>query len=116
MPHGEHVSGLLFVAFMFIGLGVGLAFDMPGPGVLIGMGGGFLTMGLVRVRGVQPVEISPVKVSKRLGSCFAVVVGVLFLAVGTLMLTHSAHLVYPYLPVIAFVLIGLGFIAWAIWG
>ena len=47
--------GLLFPASMFVGLGIGLALGGPGPGVLLGMGVGFLLMGLVRRR-VEPVK------------------------------------------------------------
>jgi hypothetical protein len=41
-------TGLLFVAFMFLGVGLGLAVNNPGAGTLIGMGVGFLAMFLAK--------------------------------------------------------------------
>jgi hypothetical protein len=38
----KHVGELLFVAGLFIGLGIGMLYNQVAPGVLIGMGCGFI--------------------------------------------------------------------------
>jgi hypothetical protein len=42
-------SGLFVPAGLFIGMGIGWAFDYLVQGLLIGLGGGFLAMALVRL-------------------------------------------------------------------
>ena len=42
-------TGLAIPAGLFIGLGVGLLVDQTAAGVLLGLGGGFLVMGILRV-------------------------------------------------------------------
>lgn len=39
------MGGTVFVGCTLIGLGIGLLFGQPGPGVLIGIGVGFVLMG-----------------------------------------------------------------------
>ena len=41
------IAGLVFVGSMFVGLGLGLYFHMTVIGLFIGMGVGFLGMGIV---------------------------------------------------------------------
>ncbi len=43
----KSLGGFLFVACMFIGMGIGMVFNSPGIGCLIGMGIGFIVMGLL---------------------------------------------------------------------
>lgn len=43
-------GSLLYVGCMFIGLGVGLYFNAVAPGVLIGMGVGFLVWGILQLK------------------------------------------------------------------
>lgn len=52
----RHVPGLLFVACLFIGGGIGLAFGRPEVGGAIGMGVGFLVMALVALRRTAPSQ------------------------------------------------------------
>lgn len=47
--NGSSVSGLFFVGCMFIGVGMGFFFGNIPVGALIGMGIGFLVMGIIRV-------------------------------------------------------------------
>ena len=54
----RHFSGLVFVACMFIGAGLGLIFGRPDVGGALGMGVGFLLMGLIRVKGVKPTPLT----------------------------------------------------------
>ncbi len=43
---GEGSSGLVFVAFMFIGMGIGYLLGNTAAGLFVGMGIGFLAMAL----------------------------------------------------------------------
>jgi hypothetical protein len=47
--NSSSISGLFFVGCMFIGVGMGFFFGNIPVGALIGMGVGFLVMGIVRV-------------------------------------------------------------------
>lgn len=47
--NGSSVSGLFFVGCMFIGVGMGFFFGNITVGALVGMGVGFLVMGIIRV-------------------------------------------------------------------
>jgi len=38
----NHIAGYIFVGFMFIGMGLGAAFDRVGEGMFVGMGLGFI--------------------------------------------------------------------------
>ncbi len=42
-------SGLLLPGFMFIGIGTGLLFNVPQIGLFIGMGVGFISVGLIKL-------------------------------------------------------------------
>lgn len=44
---GSSIGGVLFVGFMFVGAGIGMIFDQVAIGGAIGMGLGFIVMGLV---------------------------------------------------------------------
>lgn len=47
--------GFLFVAFMFVGMGIGLLFDNVAPGLFVGMGLGFLAMAVADALIKEPV-------------------------------------------------------------
>lgn len=42
-------ASLLLPGFMFIGMGLGILFNAPQIGLFIGMGVGFVTIGLIKV-------------------------------------------------------------------
>lgn len=48
--NGHNIGGLVFVALMFIGAGIGLLFGRPDAGGAIGMGLGFLAMAYLRAK------------------------------------------------------------------
>ncbi|MCE4617156.1 MAG: hypothetical protein F7C32_01030 [Desulfurococcales archaeon] len=43
-------DGLVFVAFLFIGMGLGMLVNRVDAGTLLGMGAGFLSMALLRMK------------------------------------------------------------------
>ena len=99
------LRGLLFPASMFFGLGIGLAFGNPGVGVLIGMGAGFLLMGLVRTK-VEPVEV---KIPSSIFGYFLMLLGIALVITGTGLIWYI-NLLYPYIAGVFIALFGLGFI------
>ena len=55
----EHgFGGLAFVACMFIGAGIGLLFGRPDVDGCIGMGVGFLAMGIIHTKKIKPTPVS----------------------------------------------------------
>jgi hypothetical protein len=53
----EHeFAGLAFVACMFIGAGIGLAFDRPDVGGCIGMGIGFLAIAIIHTKKLNQLQ------------------------------------------------------------
>ncbi|MEM2194579.1 MAG: hypothetical protein QW534_09150 [Candidatus Methanomethylicia archaeon] len=112
----EEFSGLLFVSLMFIGAGIGLLLGRPDVGGAIGMGVGFLLMGIVRikVKEVKPLEVT---VSKYFGVTILVLIGVSFILAGILLYTRIEmvrEILLPYLGGTIIVVIGLFFILKAI--
>jgi len=97
-------AGLIFVACMFIGAGIGLIFGRPDAGGAIGMGFGFLLMALIRERNVTvtPLTISLPRTFVQLS---LVVVGTLIMVCGFFLL-YRPELIYPYLAGIGTVIVG----------
>jgi peptidoglycan/LPS O-acetylase OafA/YrhL len=102
----EHgIGGLIFVACMFIGAGIGLLFKRPDVGGAIGMGIGFLLLAIVRTK-VAPVEV---KVPSTSSGYLLILIGAA-LVVGGLGTIYFPHAIYPYLPGALAVLLGVGFL------
>ncbi|RLI05467.1 hypothetical protein DRO26_02115 [Candidatus Bathyarchaeota archaeon] len=101
----HHFSGLVFVACMFIGAGVGLAFARPEVGGTIGMGVGFLLMGLIRIKGVKPAPVT-LSLPKSFGNIFLTFLGVIVILAGLCTLFYPSFL-YPYLVGFGLVVLGL---------
>jgi len=99
------LQGLLFPASMFFGLGIGLAFGNPGVGVLIGMGAGFLLMGLVRTK-AEPVKI---RIPSSIFGYFLILLGIALVITGTGLIWYL-KLLYPYIAGVFIALFGVGFI------
>jgi len=108
-------GGLAFVAFMFIGAGIGLLFRRPDAGGCIGMGIGFLAMGFIRVKNVKPSPIA-FGLPANFGHIMLSVLGLIIIAVG-LGLLFNTNFLYPYVIGIGIVIIGVfilisGLIKW----
>jgi peptidoglycan/LPS O-acetylase OafA/YrhL len=95
----------MFVACMFIGAGIGLVFRRPDVGGAIGMGVGFLLMGLVRTR-VEPAEV---RIPSSVSGYLIIVLGVAFI-VGGIGVVYFPHVIYPYLGGALAILLGIGFL------
>jgi len=44
----ENISWYIFIGFMFIGIGIGSAFDQEGVGTMVGMGVGFIASAIYK--------------------------------------------------------------------
>ena len=55
-PKSKDFMGFLFVAFMFLGLGIGILIDEVAPALFVGMGLGFLSMAILDAIIKEPVE------------------------------------------------------------
>ena len=97
----EIIGGLLFIACMFIGAGIGMLFGHTAPGGAIGMGVGFLLMALIKQK-KTPVEFSP---PRTIPSVILFAIGIIIIAVGICLLI-SPELLYPYLASFALIVIG----------
>jgi len=100
----RHLAGSVFVACMFIGAGIGLIFDRPDVGGAIGMGVGFLLMGLIKARGVEAQPIT-IDLPRTLSSALMVMLGVLVIAIGGVILLKPEWL-YPYVVAMAAMALG----------
>jgi len=89
------IGGLVFVACMFIGAGIGLIFGRPDAGGAIGMGFGFLLMGLIREKNITVAPLT-INLPKTLGQVFLSVVGILIMVCGFFLL-YRPELLYPYI-------------------
>ncbi len=89
----RHIAGLVFVACMFIGAGIGLIFGRPDVGGAIGMGVGFLMMVILRGKEIGRVEMS---IPRTIPSIALVVIGTLIIVAG-LALILAPELLYPYI-------------------
>ena len=102
---GKDTSGLVFVACMFIGGGIGLLFGRPDVGGAVGMGVGFLLMAVLRGKRVKPSQAT-ISLPRSFGQIALCSVGALMIIFGFLILYHP-ELIYPYLIGMGVILIGI---------
>jgi len=102
-------SGLLIPAGAFIGIGLGMIAGYPGPGVLIGLGLGFLVSAILHQRGTEaPDSVFPCCGHGK--GWISALIGIFLIIVGIGIIWGPANL-WPYIVGIFLILIGLGFIA-----
>jgi len=110
-----HVSGLIFVALMFIGAGIGLLFGRPDVGGAIGMGIGFLAMALMRVYRIRIESEKSISLKSIWGSIILSLIGILFIVSGVVMLMgYRFEIVMKYVGGFVAIAIGLVFVALAL--
>ncbi len=108
MGEKHEFEGLIFVACMFIGGGIGLAFGRPDVGGAVGMGVGFLLMGLVRTKKIKPTPVA-LSLPRSFGQIAMIVVGLLLIFCGVCLL-YEPGLLYPYVASMAAVILGIIFL------
>ena len=101
------LAGLSFVACILFGTGIGLLFGRPDVGAPIGVGAGFLLMGLIGARVVEPAPIT-ISIPRSFGRVLISVVGALIIVCG-LFILYNVDLLYPWVAGIGIVVIGLVF-------
>ncbi|RLE80389.1 MAG: hypothetical protein DRJ52_06475 [Thermoprotei archaeon] len=106
----EHVSGLVFVALMFIGAGIGLLFGRPDVGGAIGMGLGFLAMAILRYHRIKIESEKCVSIRGAFGSIILACIGIMFILGGVSLLLNLEYLM-KYVAGIIAIAIGLVFLA-----
>jgi len=102
---GKDLSGLVFVACMFIGGGIGLLFGRPDVGGAVGMGVGFLLMAILRGKRVKSSQ-AIISLPRSFGQVALCSVGALMIILGFLILYYP-ELIYPYLIGMGVILIGI---------
>ncbi len=118
---GEDWAGLLFVGFMFLGVGVGLLFGRPDAGGAIGMGLGFIAMGLAKALGRGGAETRASTSAagagaqaRVAGAAALALVGLGFIAAGLALLVGGSELLARLASSMGpFVLILLGLVSLA---
>ncbi len=111
----RHIAGLIFVALMFIGAGIGLLFGRPDVGGCIGMGVGFIAMALARVYEIR-VRGGSIEFGGWFGFVVLSAIGIALIVVGISLITFSEEAlkqVAKYIAGAASIVIGLAFIAGA---
>ena len=115
----------LFLASMFIGIGIGMIFNSAGTGAIIGTGIGFLLMGLFgKEENSKKERISDIKFyqsiskSRFLRNTSSIIIGLGFITGGLIMIgliTIPEH-VYKYLSALIIMIIGVVFLVAGFYG
>lgn len=106
----EEMGGLVFVALMFIGAGIGLLFGRPDVGGAIGMGTGFLVMAYLRSRPIKVEAEKTIHVRGYWGAAILALAGIAFIAAGIGLLLNKAFIIRFTSGLVA-IAIGLLFLA-----
>lgn len=101
-------GGLVFVACMFIGGGIGLAFGHVEVGGALGMGIGFLLMAFLRAR-EEPIEM---RMPSSASAYFLILLGLAFVIFGIGRM-YFRDILDTYIPSVLAILLGLGFLVMA---
>ncbi len=104
----EGSSGLVFVAFMFIGMGIGYLLGNTAAGLFVGMGTGFLAMAYLKPR-EKEIELR----KEPWGSVILAIVGLGFI-LGGVSLLLGLEIPWDKLGGVFLVLMGLAFLAMAL--
>ncbi|MCK4419365.1 hypothetical protein KAV79_06125 [Candidatus Aerophobetes bacterium] len=99
------MAGLSFIACILFGTGIGLLFGRPDVGAPIGVGAGFLVMGLIGARVIEPTPIT-ISLPRSFGRIFLAAVGALVIVCG-LFILYNVDILYPWVAGIGTVVMGL---------
>ncbi len=98
-------EGMFIPAFILIGVGAGLLFGRPDVGAVIGLGIGFVSMGIAKMVHASDKNLSAVIVH----SSFPVLIGGLFI-IGGFGLIYFPALIWPYFGAFALIIAGIWFL------
>ena len=104
----REIGGIIFVAFMFIGGGIGMLLNHGGAGWVLGIGFGFLAMALISPKKIEFEKVKiPLSLPRRAGGMCLIAIGiaVIVLAVGWL---SFPEYFYTIIPGISVIIIGIG--------
>ncbi|MCL5434011.1 MAG: hypothetical protein M1538_03500 [Candidatus Marsarchaeota archaeon] len=101
------IEDLLLLAFIFIGLGIGIAYLQVAAGLLIGFGVGMIFREFLRPKKDKLQEIA---ISMNVAAYILVLIGVYFIIMGIVLLENFTFF-YPYNASYILVIIGIIFIA-----
>jgi len=104
----QNIGGLIFVAFMFMGIGIGMLLDNVAAGTVIGMGIGFLGMAFVRTKEIKPSPIT-LGFPKTIRRLLILAIGILMIVSG-LALLWEPELMFPYVISAGIIVVGLIFL------
>lgn len=96
----------LFIAFVFLGLGIGVAFNQAGAGLLIGAGVGILARGFDKYRMSSKSGGVEIATTLSVAAYILMLFGVYFIFLGTTLI-YNVALAYPYSLSIPLIVIGL---------
>ena len=98
-------AGLCFLASILFGVGIGLLVGRPDVGAPLGVGVGFLLLGLIGARVVEPTPIA-VALPRSFTRVVMCVLGALLIVCGGIIL-YNDELLYPWIAGIAVITVGL---------
>jgi|WetSurMetagenome_2_1015567.scaffolds.fasta_scaffold38740_4 hypothetical protein len=98
-------EGMFIPAFLLIGIGAGLLFGRPDIGAIIGLGTGFIAMGVARM--VRSPKTGIPSVLER--SFFPLFIGVVFIIAG-IGLVYFPALIWPYFGALVLIVLGIWFL------
>ena len=99
------LEGMFIPAFILIGIGTGLLFGRPDVGAVVGLGAGFIAMGVAKMINSSKSGAN----SALIHSSFPILIGGLFVIAG-FGLVYFPALIWPYFGAIALIVAGIWFL------
>jgi cell division protein FtsW (lipid II flippase) len=99
------LEGMFIPAFILIGIGAGLLFGRPDVGAVVGIGTGFIAMGVAKMINSSKSEATSVLVH----SSFPLLIGGLFV-IGGFGLVYFPASIWPYFGAIVLIVAGIWFL------
>ncbi len=95
------IYDMLFLAFLFIGLGIGIAYGQAGSGLLIGAGVGILARGYSKHGDPQTVNMS-----LGIAGYIIALIGAYFILL-SFALIYNLNFLYPYNASVPLIIVGI---------